>query len=96
MTSQADILEKIRLFSENVQKNEKQRMDDGSDTVDYRAYNKRLDGALEELRDQVGRQEAVLNEVCPAQRLLFLIASRPFSSELAPPFETNRTSTAWN
>ena len=70
MASQTDILEKIRLFSENAQKHEKQRADDAPNTVDYHAYNRRLDRTLQGLKDQVRRQEAALNEVSLAQYLL--------------------------
>ncbi|KAK2791310.1 hypothetical protein FQN52_004987 [Onygenales sp. PD_12] len=60
MASHHDILDRIRVFSENNHKLEQER---ASHPLDHAAYNQQLDQTLRQLQDQVKRQESALQQL---------------------------------
>ncbi|KAK2794848.1 hypothetical protein FQN50_009858 [Emmonsiellopsis sp. PD_5] len=62
MASHRDILDRIRVFSENNHKLEQERASHPL-TIDHAAYNQQLDHTLRHLQDQVKRQESALQQL---------------------------------
>lgn len=75
MAAPADVVERIRLYPENSQKDSNQRANESSVPINYEEHSQHLDKVLRDLQHRVEQQEADLREV-----RLFSFLSREYTS----------------